>query len=162
MKKMFFFFLIIVLFLMGSCSKIEKGGVYSISSFSFPQKSICHQNFFGKIEDFTEENLDFQFKIVDGLAGNNSISFESVNFPDHYLRHVNFQLFLAPKEDSEVFKNDSSFFIRDGLSDKKYVSFESFNFPNHFIRHSSFVLFINENDFSDIFKGDATFELFKQ
>lgn len=160
MRKVLLF--VFSLFLLLSCSKIQKGSIYTVSAVSFPAKSLCHQNYVGRLEDFVEDNDDFKFRVVEGLAGENSISFESVNFPDYYLRHVNFVLFLAPREDSEVFKNDSSFIVKEGLSNSNLVSFEAVNFPGYYLRHSSFAFFINENDNSNIFKEDATFILSKK
>jgi len=150
-----------LLFLSG-CSKLQKGTIYSFSSFGFPEKSVCHQYYIGKIENYIEGNQDFQFIVVDGLDGHGSISFESVNFPDYYLRHSNFKLILSQKEEDENFAKDASFYIRDGLGDQKLISFESVNFPNYFIRHSNFILYVMENDNSEIFKADATFKPIKR
>ena len=44
-----------------------------------------------------------------GLAAANGVSFRSVNFPDRYLRHRNFKLFLDPKNSPNL-AADATFF----------------------------------------------------
>ena len=54
-----------------------------------------------------------QFKIVNGICGvDNSISFESIENPGHFLKHSNFLISLSNEENSEIFKRDASFHPR--------------------------------------------------
>ena len=94
-----------------------------------------------------------------GLAGAGTYSLRPTNFPDRFLRHRDFQLWVDAQEESDLFKQDASFKIVSGLADAAGISFESVNFPGHFIRHRGFELFNDCNDHSDLFKLDATFIL---
>ena len=47
--------------------------------------------------------LDSQFRIVPGLANRTGyVSFESVNYPGHYLRHSGTQIRLDPVDGGDV------------------------------------------------------------
>jgi hypothetical protein len=55
---------------------------------------------------------DASFKAVPGLANPSNkdyVSFESKNFPGHYIRHRNMKLFLDKNDDSDLFRNDATF-----------------------------------------------------
>lgn len=59
---------------------------------------------------------DATFCIVWGLhkttrSGNDSMSFRSFNFPDRYIRHRNFELWLDPLENTALFRDDATFFM---------------------------------------------------
>ena len=53
--------------------------------------------------------LDSSFYVRPGNANASQVSFESVNFPGHFLRHAGFRLFLHPKDGSALFNADSTF-----------------------------------------------------
>ena len=58
---------------------------------------------------------DASFRITQPLwqEGNYSeaVSLESYNYPNHYIRHKNFRLYLE-SEDSELFRKDATFELR--------------------------------------------------
>jgi Alpha-L-arabinofuranosidase B (ABFB) domain len=59
---------------------------------------------------------DATFCIVWGLhrtnrSGADSMSFRSFNFPDRYIRHRNFELWLDPMENTALFRDDATFFM---------------------------------------------------
>jgi hypothetical protein len=101
---------------------------------------------------------DATFRVVPGLAGRCS-SFESANYPGHFLRHQGFRVKLSPRADDEAFRADATFCFKPGLFSEGGRSFESSNFPGHYIRHSNFELWIARSDGSRQFKQDATFFL---
>ncbi|QQQ79466.1 AbfB domain-containing protein [Saccharothrix sp. 6-C] len=57
---------------------------------------------------------DTSFRIVPGLADPSWASFQSVNFPDRYLRHRDFRLYLQPAAD-DLARADATFRITDGF-----------------------------------------------
>lgn len=44
-----------------------------------------------------------------GRQGAQSVSLESLNYPGHYLRHANFELYIATDDGSQYFKGDATF-----------------------------------------------------
>lgn len=59
---------------------------------------------------------DATFCIVWGLrktnrSGNDSMSFRSFNFPDHYIRHRDSELWLDPFENTPLYRDDATFFM---------------------------------------------------
>lgn len=62
------------------------------------------------------------------------ISFESVNFPGHYLRHAGFRIWLHWRDGSGLYNEDSSFKPVPALNnDLTMMSFQSANFPDHYL-----------------------------
>jgi hypothetical protein len=121
-----------------------------------------HRDFLGYLDVIVERNKtgrkDATFRLVPGLAGK-CTSFESINFPNHFLRHQDFRLKLAEQTNEQLFKEDATFCVKEGLYNEQARSFESVNFPNYFIRHSHFELWLAKFDGSTLFKKDATFFL---
>jgi len=101
---------------------------------------------------------DSSFKIVRGLDGK-GISFESVNYPGHFLRRnrKNWNLDLNSNDQSSLFKKDASFMVRKALDDKAgAVSFESINYPGYYIAHLGFRVFIRKFQNTALYKHDAS------
>lgn len=121
---------------------------------------ICYQGFIGKItkDESIQANKAGSFKMVKGLAGDNTVSFESLEYPGYFLRHQNFQLKLQQAQGDDLFNQDASFKVVKGLGNSTMVSFESYNYPMHFISNNNFNLVIAQPG-ADIqtFKNNATF-----
>jgi sucrose-6-phosphate hydrolase SacC (GH32 family) len=81
---------------------------------------------------------------------------QSYNFPDHYIRHINF----VGRVDANVSPvADSEFRLVKGLANNTgYVSFASVNFPGYYLRQSNFKLVLAPYDGSPQFAADATFK----
>lgn len=90
------------------------------------------------------------------------VSLRSVNFPDRFVRHMDFSGELTPII-SELDKNDATFEIIQGLADDRLISFRSLNFPGYYLRHQDFRLKLQESNPSlggthdRLFAEDATF-----
>jgi len=70
------------------------------------------------------------------------VNFVSLNYPDHKLRHYNYEMWLSKAEQTDTFREDSAFRITRGLADGNAVSFESVNYPGHYIRHYGWFCYI--------------------
>ena len=116
---------------------------------------IRHQNSRAKIDSNINPVEDSEWKMVFGLAGT-GVSFQSVNFPDHYLRHKENAIYLEKFDGKPLFREDATFLVRPGLADASKASFESFNYPGNFIRHRQFLLY-SEPIASSLDRADATF-----
>jgi hypothetical protein len=77
---------------------------------------------------------DATYTIRAGLANASCFSFESVNFPGQFLRHMNFRVQKSVNDGSAVMLADATWCARSGLTGAG-VSLESFNFPGSFLRH---------------------------
>jgi alpha-L-arabinofuranosidase B-like protein len=132
----------------------------SFRSWNYPDRYVRHRFSLGYIDPIVASDKlgrnDATFRLVPGLAGR-CRSFESVNYPGHFLRHQNYRLKLAKQTDDQLFKEDATFCAVWGLADSQGRSFESVNFPKHYIRHSNFELWLGKSDGSRLFKKDATF-----
>lgn len=125
-------------------------------SFNFPGYFIRHAWSRGRIDTNVSPFADSQFYMVPGLANSSAVSFQSVNFPDRYLRHRNGEIWLDTYDGSALFRADATFYKRPGLANSAYVSFESYNFPGRYIRHRNWLLY-NEAVSTDLGRRDATF-----
>jgi len=96
-------------------------------------------------------------KSIYGGQNNPFCSFESKNYPDHFIAHKEFNGLIA-RANSDSEKSSATFKIVPGLSDPNLISFESVNYPNHFLRHQNFSIKLHKNDGTQVFKEDATFK----
>ena len=101
------------------------------------------------------------YLVSPGLTGDNgTVSLESADHPDFYLRHYNYLLDVESRTDPRnpgLFYPDATFRLHMDLWHKGYVSFESVNYANHYIRHQGYRLRISQQDGSSLFKLDASF-----
>jgi Alpha-L-arabinofuranosidase B (ABFB) domain len=102
------------------------GETIRIRSENFPLHVLRHQNFRVKLHEYNpglgvpptetlEQQLlrrDTLFIVERGLADASGFSFRSENINGHYIRHRNFELFIDPRSDDELFRNDATFFMR--------------------------------------------------
>ncbi|WP_374565537.1 family 43 glycosylhydrolase [Ideonella sp.] len=99
---------------------------------------------------------DSLWRQVPGLNDPHAVSFESVNFPGHYLRHRNGEVWKDASDGSALFKADATWRKRPGQGDGAGVSFEASNFPGSFLRHRN-GLFYSEALGTPLDRDDATF-----
>ena len=92
-----------------------------------------------------------------GGQKNTFLSFESKNYPDHFIAHKEFNGLIA-RANSDSEKSSATFKVVPGLSDPNLISFESVDYPNHFLRHTNFSIKLHKNDGTQLFKEDATFK----
>ena len=132
----------------------------SFRSWNFPERYIRHRMLLGYLDRVVASDKlarkDATFRLVPGLAGR-CISFESVNYPGHFLRHEHYRVKLAKQVNEQLFREDATFCVVPGLAGSAGRSFESVNFPKHYVRHSDFNLWLAKSDGSPLFRKDATF-----
>lgn len=116
----------------------------ALESYAHPGFFIRHRSYAGELTTVKSrlDELDSSFRIVRGLAGAGTVSFESRNFPKHYLRHQHFRIRLQKSDGSALFRKDASFRRRHALAsglshvplDHDLVSYEAVNYPGYFLR----------------------------
>jgi hypothetical protein len=131
-----------------------------IQSYNAPDRYVRHYNYDVRMDPNVSPFTDSQWRVVPGLAnsGTGYVSFESVNFPGYFLRHINFDFVLARNDGSSIFKADATFKKVQGLKDAAWSSFQSYNFPSRYIRHSNYQLKLDPIS-TDLGRQDATFKL---
>ena len=132
-----------------------------LRSVNFPQRYVRRRESSVEISELASaaDFDDATFRKVTGLAGEGTISFESVLLPGYFLRHQSFALHLHQNDSSSLFAEDASFFERAGLAGGNSRSFESINFPGYFVRHQNSIVSIQQNDSSPLFAQDASFDI---
>jgi hypothetical protein len=111
------------------------GEVVMLRSTNFPLHVLRHQDFRLKLHEYNpglvpppelggprpeapEEQLlreDASFFLVPGLADSAAVSFRSFNFPDRFIRHRDFHLFVEPA-DSDLARRDATFRLKEPFS----------------------------------------------
>jgi hypothetical protein len=76
-----------------------------------------------------------------GLGDSSCVSFESANDPGQFLRHYNFELYIAQNDGSSTFAQDATFCPKAGNSGTG-TSFQSVNYPTKYIRHFDYTGYI--------------------
>jgi hypothetical protein len=128
---------------------------HKIWSVGYPDHFIRHMDYRGRIDSDVYPYNDALWIIRPGLANNNGVSFESIDFPGYYLRHRNWEIWLEKYDGSDLFKKDATWIQKSGLCGQG-TSFESCNYPGKYIRHSSFLLYLTECT-NTLDKQDASF-----
>ncbi|SDE31147.1 glycoside hydrolase family 43 protein [Glycomyces harbinensis] len=129
-----------------------------LQSHNFQDRYVRHYNMDVRIEAGVSPGADAQFRLVPGLASSGAVSFESVNFPGHFLRHVDYDFVLAPRESGGTFNADATFNRVAGLADSSWSSFTSYNFPTRYIRHYGYSLRLDPVSTATE-RSDATFRV---
>ncbi|SMC48249.1 glycoside hydrolase family 43 protein [Lentzea albidocapillata] len=133
-----------------------------IRSYNFPDHLIRHAGNAARIDPYPfDPYQDAMWQLVPGLASSAGISFRSVNYPDRYLRHIDYTVTLAANDGSSTFAADATFHRVAGLADSTWSSFRSHNFPDRHIRHSGYVLRIDpiSTGSAAADRQDATFRI---
>jgi len=118
-----------------------------LRSLNFPGNAVRHRNFECFNDKMERNNDDFYFNIRPGLQEGLGVSFESVNFPNHFLRHCGFRLLLNEYDGSELFQSDATFAITRAIAGpKSHFSLNSVNFEEKFLRHRNFEMWLTDVD----------------
>ena len=132
--------------------------VNRIQSYNFQDRYVRHADYDVRIDPNVSPAQDAQFRVMPGLAGTGTVSFQSVNFPGYYLRHNNFDFVLAADDGSAAFKADATFRQVAGLASSSWSSFQSYNHPDRYLRHYAYQLRLDQiTDATG--RADATFRL---
>lgn len=122
-----------------------------------PYAYLRHNNFQVRL-DFNV-SADSQFVLRPGIADENAVSIESVNFPGFYIRHQDNVIWLSADDHTESYAADATWWIRPGLADTAGLSFEAFSRPNFYIGQQFGVTALVEftDAMSNRMRRDATF-----
>ncbi|MGZ3146427.1 glycoside hydrolase family 43 protein [Lentzea chajnantorensis] len=132
--------------------------VNRLQSFNFQDRYVRHADFDVRIDANVSPAQDAQFRIMPGLADPSAVSFQSVNYPGYYLRHVNYDFVLAPLDGTTQFAADATFRQVAGLASSSWSSFQSYNHPDRYIRHYAYLLKLEQITTATA-RSDATFRL---
>ncbi|TMR88467.1 family 43 glycosylhydrolase [Nonomuraea basaltis] len=130
-----------------------------LMSYDTPGSAVRHYNYRARLEANVTPLADSQFRIVTGLSGSGTISLESTNFPEYFLRHRNHEAWVEQRDGTSLFNADAGFYRRVGLAGSGTVSLESVNFPGYFLRHRGGQVWVEQNDGSTAFRSNASFIL---
>ncbi|WP_033443373.1 glycoside hydrolase family 43 protein [Saccharothrix sp. NRRL B-16314] len=132
--------------------------VNRIQSYNFQDRYVRHADYDVRIDPNVSPVQDSQFRVVPGLAGSGTVSFQSVNYPGYYLRHYGFDFQLVADDGTATFRADSSFHQVAGLASSSWSSFRSYNHPDRYIRHYAYQLRLDPITDS-AGRADSTFRL---
>ncbi|WP_197977583.1 MULTISPECIES: family 43 glycosylhydrolase [Plantibacter] len=127
-----------------------------LRSHNFPDRFVRHANYVGRLDAAPKPSVDSWFRVVEGLAGGNSL--ESANFPGHYLLAGPSGITLARSNNTPTFAAAASFTLRAGLADAAKTSFESIATPGTYLRHRDYRLYV-ERVSGTVGAADATFAI---
>ncbi|MGN9845596.1 family 43 glycosylhydrolase [Nonomuraea sp. H19] len=130
-----------------------------LMSYDLAGQAVRHWDYRVRVEGNVSPLADSQFRLVTGLSGSGTVSLESTNFPGYFLRHRNFEAWVAQRDGTSLFNADASFHRRSGLAGSGTVSLESANFPGYFLRHRAGQVWVEQNDGTSAFRSSASFVL---
>ena len=95
-----------------------------------------------------------------GLCGlPNTISFQSADNSNNYLRHRGFLLHEDPFTNTDLYKKDACFYQWKNKWFEGHDAFESVNYPGRFIRHQGYRLKVHYYESVALFEKDASFRV---
>ncbi len=77
------------------------------------------------------DRADATFAVRRGLADDDCVSLEAVNFPGRFVRHRDFRLLLDPRADTALFRADATFCPEDARGGR--IVLRSVNYPDRFV-----------------------------
>jgi len=127
----------------------------------YTNRYLRHQNGLARTDVVTATSPDVAkqdatFWVRQGLADPACYSFESRNFPGHYLRHANFRVRKDLHGGSDLFRQDATFCAREGQGGGG-TTFESRNMPGYYLRHASDEVYIARNGGPNPWDNPASF-----
>lgn len=134
----------------------QPGDIRKLESFNERGSFIRHYFYQARIDRSVNPAEDAQFRIVPGLASQEGISFEAMNYPGYFLRNHNGNIMLVKNDRSTAFRNDATFRRVNGLADAGWTSYALFYNPDLYLRHSDQMLRL-QPIVTPMDKSDATF-----
>jgi hypothetical protein len=129
----------------------------------YTDRYLRHINSLGVTEVVTSGSSDLlkadaTFYVRRGLADPTCYSFESRNFPGHYLRHSNCRIRKDPNDGSALFASDATFCAQPGRYGTGNISLESDNYPGYHIRHYAAEVWIAVNGGSHPYDNPGSYD----
>lgn len=121
--------------------------------------NVRHRNFRLSISPADPDNqIDSTFTVVPALNNKAGVSFQSKNYPDHFIRHRSGECFLEVPGDDPNSRADFSWEPQEGLdtSDSDGKIPISFSSNGWFMRHEDYDLNVQKESIDSEFKKVAT------
>ncbi|MFE9723807.1 family 43 glycosylhydrolase [Streptomyces sp. NPDC005794] len=132
-----------------------RSNVFNFEAADAPNRFIRHAWSRGRIDPDVTPYADMQWKVVPGLADPSAVSLESVNFPGHFLRQRDGEVWIDARADEAGYRADATWRRVPGLSDRSLASFESYSEPGSYLRHRDALLYVEDIAADD--RPEATF-----
>jgi len=127
---------------------------------SFYIRRMGGEVYFLRGYDSPEFIADSSFIVRNGLAGDGTISFESKNKPNWFLRHAYYKIRLSANDGSSLFKKDASWREMKSLSHTDdFNSYKSFNYPAFYLKGDKDRVWINKEEDTEEFRRKASWKL---
>jgi hypothetical protein len=97
-----------------------------------------------RVDPAVRELADSQFRFVAGLAGEGTVSIQSVNFPDRYWRVDGASLRIDPVDAGSAYATQASFRRVPGLATSSGISLELSDRPGVYVRHDKGTLTVGK------------------
>ncbi|WP_201787165.1 AbfB domain-containing protein [Actinoplanes sp. TFC3] len=90
------------------------GTPVSLELANYPGYRLRHQNYRARVDRVASrssalDRADSRFTVRAGLADAACVSFESFNYPGYYLRHRNGEVWLDPRDSTDLYRADATF-----------------------------------------------------
>jgi hypothetical protein len=104
------------------CSAEIIGGTFglaaSFESFNVRKHYMRHRNWLGALTPVSNQpdSEDVAFFVRPSLSGEaRAVSFESVSFPHHFLRHQSYRIKLHRDDGADLYRKDATFTVRPNI-----------------------------------------------
>lgn len=120
---------------------------FRVTTPGYTDRYLRHQDGLARTDVVTAASPDLlkqdaTFYVRRGLADGSCYSFESRDFPGHYLRHADFRLRKDARDGTTLFDRDATFCAQPPRAGTTGVSLASFNIGGHHVRHYAEAVYI--------------------
>jgi len=119
----------------------EGGPVLRLSPLDAPHLVVRHAEFRLRVEGNVRDVADSWFRLVPGHLGAGTVSVQSVNFPDRYVRAapgvLRIEPFVDGDADADAYGRATSFVRVRGLADRSAVSLRLSDDPAAYLAHDN-------------------------
>jgi GH43 family beta-xylosidase len=112
------------------------GPIVRLSPADSASSFVRHFAYDLRVDADVRELADSQFRFMPGKAGTDTVSLQSVNFPDRFVRVTGTSLRIDPVDEaSSTYAAEASFRRQPGLANPRGVSLQSVSAPGSYLRH---------------------------
>jgi GH43 family beta-xylosidase len=117
---------------------VGRGGpIVRLSPMDAPDLVVRHHEFRLRVDGDVRDVADSQFRFVPGFLGSGTVSLQSVNYPDRYVRVDGSAVRIDPYEDSDAYARAASFVRQRGLAGAPGVSLRLVGDTSTFLAHDT-------------------------
>ncbi|WP_344419245.1 AbfB domain-containing protein [Amycolatopsis minnesotensis] len=145
----------------GASLPLDAAKTFQVTTPGFTDRALRHRDGLARTDvigggSSTLDRNDATFVVRRGLADSSCYSLESKNYPGDFLRHADYRLRLAAKENTTLFARDATFCAQPGQAPGS-IRFRSVNELGAAVRHFAEEVWVSNNGGRHTYDNPASY-----